>query len=109
VEKKRMQMARDQDVKDHEPLFVTKEGNVRVAYRVFAATIMVGICLIWLYRIVQYFPRDGEEGRSWAWIGMFMAELWFGFYWIISQSVRWNVLYSFPFKDRLSQRFTFSL
>ncbi|TXG67988.1 hypothetical protein EZV62_009263 [Acer yangbiense] len=104
-----MQMARDQDVKDHEPLFVTKEGKVRVAYRVFSATIMVGICLIWLYRIVQYFPRDGEEGRSWAWIGMFMAELWFGFYWIISQSVHWNVLYSFPFKDRLSQRYEHKL
>ncbi|KAK0600710.1 hypothetical protein LWI29_017742 [Acer saccharum] len=94
-------MGRDHD---HEPLFVIKEGKVRVAYRVFSATITVGICLILLHRIVQ-FPRDGEEGRSWAWIGMFMAELWFGFYWIITQSVRWNVLYSFPFKDRLSQRY----
>ncbi|KAK3200012.1 hypothetical protein Dsin_023427 [Dipteronia sinensis] len=94
-----------------QPLFETKEAKGRAAYKLFAGTIMVGICLIWLYRIVQVIPRGGgdhdydQEGRSWARIGMFMAELGFGFYWIITQPVRFNVRYRLPFIDRLSSRY----
>ncbi|KAM2056319.1 hypothetical protein ACFX16_029141 [Malus domestica] len=46
----------------------------------------------------------GEAGR-WAWIGMLIAEFWFSLYWIITQSVRWDVTYRRTFKDRLSHRF----
>ena len=85
-----------------QPLFATKQLKGRVAYRCFASTIFVGICLILVYRL-KYIPSAEEHGR-WAWIGLFMAELWFGFYWIITQSVRWNVIHRVPFKDRLLQR-----
>ncbi|GFS45167.1 cellulose synthase like E1 [Actinidia rufa] len=71
------------------PLFETKLVKGNVAYKIYAITVFVGICLIWLYRFL-HIPR-AQEPASWAWIGMFMAELWFGFYWIITQSVRWNV------------------
>uniref|UniRef100_A0A2N9FQH4 Glycosyltransferase 2-like domain-containing protein n=1 Tax=Fagus sylvatica TaxID=28930 RepID=A0A2N9FQH4_FAGSY len=85
------------------PLFETKEARFRGAYKVFASTVFVGICLIWVYRLT-HIPRAGEQGR-WAWIGMFMVELWFGLYWIITQSCRFKVVYNYPFKERLSYRY----
>ena len=84
------------------PLFETKEARFRGAYKVFVSTVFVGICLIWVYRLT-HIPRAGEKGR-WAWIGMFMVELWFGLYWIITQSSRFKVVYNCPFKERLSYR-----
>ncbi|KAG5568036.1 hypothetical protein H5410_064946 [Solanum commersonii] len=36
---------------------------------------------------------------------MFLAEVCFGFYWIITQSVHWNVIYTYPYKNRLSLRY----
>uniref|UniRef100_A0A2N9HLX5 Glycosyltransferase 2-like domain-containing protein n=1 Tax=Fagus sylvatica TaxID=28930 RepID=A0A2N9HLX5_FAGSY len=85
------------------PLFETKEARFRGAYKVFASTVFVGICLIWVYRLT-HIPSAGQHGR-WAWIGMFMAELWFGLYWIITQSSRFSVIYNYPFKERLSYRY----
>uniref|UniRef100_A0A2N9FRD3 Cellulose synthase-like protein E6 n=1 Tax=Fagus sylvatica TaxID=28930 RepID=A0A2N9FRD3_FAGSY len=85
------------------PLFETKEARFRGAYKVFASTVFVGICLIWVYRLT-HIPSAGQHGR-WAWIGMFMAELWFGLYWIITQSTRFSVIYNYPFKERLSYRY----
>ncbi|XP_027064860.1 cellulose synthase-like protein E6 isoform X2 [Coffea arabica] len=87
-------------------LFETKAaegGSVAAAYKVFAFTVLVSIVLIWLYRLT-YIPGVGEPGR-WVWIGMFVSELLFGFYWIITQSARWNVVQRIPFKDRLSLRY----
>ncbi|KAK9269762.1 hypothetical protein L1049_001540 [Liquidambar formosana] len=84
-------------------LFETKEARGRVAYKLFSSTIFMGICLIWVYRLINI-PRSGEEGR-WAWIGLFVAEFWFGLYWIVTQSVRWNVVYRYPFKERLLHRY----
>ncbi|KAK6774128.1 hypothetical protein RDI58_029367 [Solanum bulbocastanum] len=46
----------------------------------------------------------GESGRI-AWICMFLAEVCFGFYWIITQSVRWNAIYTYPYNNRLSLRY----
>ncbi|KAE8098880.1 hypothetical protein FH972_016912 [Carpinus fangiana] len=71
---------------DAAPLFETKEGRFRGAYKVFASTVFVA-------------------GRYWAWIGMFMAELCFGLYWIVTQSVRLNPVSHHPFKQRLSYRY----
>ncbi|GAB2210991.1 hypothetical protein Droror1_Dr00016281 [Drosera rotundifolia] len=34
----------------------------------------------------------------------FAAEIWFGLYWILSQALYWNPVYSFPLTDRLSDR-----
>nr|POF22859.1 cellulose synthase-like protein e6 [Quercus suber] len=53
---------------------------------------------------LTHIPRAGEQGR-WAWIGMFMAELWFGLYWILTQPCRFKVVYNHPFKERLSNRY----
>ena len=84
-----------------QPLFVTKQLKGRVAYRCFASTIFVGICLILVYRLKHIPSSEEHEHGRWAWIGLFMAEFWFGFYWIITQSARWNVVYRLPFKNRL--------
>jgi hypothetical protein len=89
---------------DAAPLFETKEGRFRGAYKVFASTVFVGICLIWVYRLTHIPTAAAEEdhddddeplaGRYWAWIGVFMAELCFGLYWIVSHH---------PFKQMLSK------
>ncbi|KAE9456543.1 hypothetical protein C3L33_11510, partial [Rhododendron williamsianum] len=85
------------------PLFETRRGKGRILYRVFAASVFVGIVLIWLYR-ASHIPRSGEDGRL-GWIGLLGAELWFGLYWVSTQSLRWNRTYRYTFKDRLSQRY----
>ncbi|MBA0676280.1 hypothetical protein Goari_017770 [Gossypium aridum] len=85
------------------PLFETKRAKGRTLYRVFAGSIFVGICLIWSYR-VSHVPRHGEDGRL-VWIGLLAAELWFGFYWFLTQAHRWNLVYRQTFKDRLSHRY----
>ncbi|XP_057440990.1 cellulose synthase-like protein E6 [Lotus japonicus] len=86
------------------PLFETKEARFQGVYKVFASTIFAGITLIWAYRLINI-PQ--QQGRLWwwAWITLFMSELAFGFYWIITQSVRWRISYQNPFKHRLSQRY----
>ena len=85
------------------PLFETKEAKGRLAFRLFSSSIFIGICLIWVYRLTNI-PKAGDKGR-WVWIGMFIAELGFGFYWILTQAIRWNVVRYYPLKHRLSQRF----
>ncbi|KAA3467354.1 Cellulose synthase-like protein E1 [Gossypium australe] len=85
------------------PLFETKRTNGRTLYRIFARSIFVGICLIWSYR-VSHVPRYGEDGRL-VWIGLRAAELWFGFYWFLTQAHRWNLVYRQTFKERLSHRY----
>ncbi|PON43428.1 Cellulose synthase [Parasponia andersonii] len=84
-------------------LFETKKAKGRIIYRLFASSIFIGICLIWFYRL-SHIPKQGQDGR-WAWIGLLGAELWFGFYWILTQAHRWNLVYRHTFKDRLSQRY----
>ncbi|XVF03622.1 hypothetical protein REPUB_Repub05bG0008900 [Reevesia pubescens] len=83
------------------PLFETKEAKGKLAFRLFSSSIFIGICLIWVYRLINI-PRAGERGR-WIWIGMFMAEIGFGFYWILTQAVRWNPVHYYPLKQRLPQ------
>uniref|UniRef100_A0A2C9VFY1 Cellulose synthase-like protein E1 n=1 Tax=Manihot esculenta TaxID=3983 RepID=A0A2C9VFY1_MANES len=85
------------------PLFETKRAKGRVLYRLFAGTLFTGICFIWAYRVGNI-PKQGEDGR-WVWIGLLGAELWFGFYWVLTQALRWNRVYRCIFKDRLSQRY----
>ncbi|XP_042479298.1 cellulose synthase-like protein E6 isoform X2 [Macadamia integrifolia] len=88
-------------------LFETVEESKgrRIAYKIFAVSIFVGIVMVLGYRVC-HIPRTGEAGR-WAWLGLFAAELWFSFYWIITQSVRWNVVHrhTTTFKDSLSLRY----
>ncbi|KAE8680278.1 Cellulose synthase-like protein E2 [Hibiscus syriacus] len=83
------------------PLFETKEAKGKLTFRLFSSSIFVGICSIWAYRLLNI-PSAGERGR-WLWIGMFFAELGFGFYWILTQAIRWNVVRYYPLKHNLSQ------
>ncbi|KAJ1702418.1 hypothetical protein LUZ63_002197 [Rhynchospora breviuscula] len=84
-------------------LFATEQARGRAVYRLYACTILAGICLILYYR-ATHIPATWQEGRG-AWIGLSLAELWYAFYWIITQSARWNPVYRRTFKDKLLQRF----
>ncbi|XP_020693014.2 cellulose synthase-like protein E6 isoform X3 [Dendrobium catenatum] len=84
-------------------LFEMRRGKGRPWWWLYAASMLLGLHLIWAYR-VTHLPVAGEKGR-WAWMAMFAAELWFGFFWFISFSVRWNPIHRFTFKDRLSLRY----
>ena len=85
-----------------ERLFATEKlGGSRSLYRFHAVTVFAGICLVLWYR-ATHVPAAGA-GRA-AWLGMLAAELWFGFYWVITQSVRWCPIRRRTFKDRLAAR-----
>ena len=85
-----------------ERLFATEKlGGSRSLYRFHAVTVFAGICLVLGYR-ATHVPAAGA-GRA-AWLGMLAAELWFGFYWVITQSVRWCPIRRRTFKDRLAAR-----
>ncbi|KAJ3707489.1 hypothetical protein LUZ61_011194 [Rhynchospora tenuis] len=84
-------------------LFATEQARGRAAYRVYACTILANICLILYYR-ATHLPATWQEGRG-AWIGLSLAEFWYAFYWILTQSVRWNPVHRRTFKDKLSQRY----
>ena len=86
-------------------LFETKRYKGRGLYRLFAVSVFVGICLILVYRF-SHVPKNGDNNNigRWAWLGLIGAEIWFGFYWFLTQALRWNPVYRLTFKDRLSQR-----
>lgn len=93
---------------DSEPLFETRRRTGRViAYRVFSASVSVCICLIWFYRVTV--PVVIDENRTGLdrliWLVMLVAEIWFGLYWVVTQSSRWNPVWRFTFPDILSRRF----
>ncbi|KAK3022669.1 hypothetical protein RJ639_045435 [Escallonia herrerae] len=88
------------------PLFETKGAKGRIPYWFYAGSMFMGICLICIFR-VSHIPAQGDFRRP-AWIGMFMAELWFSFFWLITQSVRWNPIRRYTFKERLYQSDAFA-
>ncbi|KAG8386011.1 hypothetical protein BUALT_Bualt03G0104700 [Buddleja alternifolia] len=79
------------------PLFETKVARGRAAYKLVSITILFGIVSTWIYRLINI-PATGK----YAWIAIFFAEFFFGLHWILTQAARWNVVYRYPFKDRLS-------
>ncbi|PSS24753.1 Cellulose synthase-like protein [Actinidia chinensis var. chinensis] len=85
------------------PLFETRVARGRIVYLVYAVSVMIGICAVFVYR-ATHLPAATQAGR-WAWMGLFMAEVWFTLYWLITQSVRWTPIYRYTFKDRHSQRY----
>ncbi|KAG4176269.1 hypothetical protein ERO13_A11G234550v2 [Gossypium hirsutum] len=93
------------------PLFETKQVKGRLLFRCIAASIFLGICFIVMYR-VMFFP-DGGKPERWTWIGLFLFELWFCFYWFLTTFSRWNFVYRLnsvyrlPYIHRLSQRYTY--
>ncbi|XP_016173442.1 cellulose synthase-like protein E1 [Arachis ipaensis] len=88
----------------YSPLFETNKGRGRVIYRPFAISLFVAIFFIWVYRLT-HIPSKVEDGNIWVWLGMFGAELWFGLYWLLTQALRWNLVFRHTFKDTLSQRY----
>ncbi|XVF56880.1 hypothetical protein PTKIN_Ptkin06aG0155800 [Pterospermum kingtungense] len=89
---------------DYVPLFATRQLKGRTLFRSFAASILVGICFIFVYR-VRFYPSESGKLERWSWIGLFLAELWFSFYWFLTSVCRWNSVHRFPYTGRLSQRF----
>ncbi|TYH45670.1 hypothetical protein ES332_D11G281700v1 [Gossypium tomentosum] len=89
--------------KEYVPLFETRQVKGRILFRCIAASILLGICFIIMYRI-RYFPVGGKAER-WTWIGLFLSELWFSFYWLLTTVCRWNAVIRIPFIHRLSQRY----
>ncbi|XP_058202484.1 cellulose synthase-like protein E1 isoform X3 [Rhododendron vialii] len=89
------------------PLFETKAAKGRVAYKLYSLSVFVGIFSIWVFRAGHLPPAETERGRRWGWIGLSMAELWFSFYWFLTQFARWNPVYRSTFKHRLSQSYRY--
>lgn len=85
-----------------ERLFATEKIGGRALYRLYAFTVFAGICLVLYYRATRV-PVFGA-GRA-AWLGMLAAELWYSFYWVITQSMRWCPVRRRAFKDKLAARF----
>lgn len=89
----------ENDVYQYVPLFETKKVRGSFIYKLYATSVFVGIVLVCLYRTTCFHQHGGP-----VWIGMFAAEIWFGFYWLLTQAHRWNRVYRRTFKDRLSRR-----
>ncbi|XP_019177303.1 PREDICTED: cellulose synthase-like protein E1 [Ipomoea nil] len=87
----------------YEPLFETMKAKGRLVYRLFSASIFVGIVCVWIYRVI-HIPEAGAYGRM-GWIGVYGAELWFGIYWIFTQALRWNPVFRQPFRQTLLKRY----
>ncbi|KAG6639182.1 cellulose synthase-like protein E6 [Carya illinoinensis] len=89
----------------HLPLFETKTPKTRIHFQLYALLILVCIFFIFIYRL-RYIPARSEEaGRRWAWVGLFVSEIWFCFYWFLTAVIRGNPIYRYTFKDRLSLRY----
>ncbi|KMZ61203.1 Cellulose synthase-like CSLE, family GT2, partial [Zostera marina] len=89
------------DEKDDSPLFEAKPARrERSCRRLAIGSTVLGILLILVYRWT-HIPTGGKLERF-VWIGMFVSEIWFGFYYVLTQACRWNPLYYSTFKDRLS-------
>lgn len=91
------------------PLFETKEAKGRILHRLYLASMAVGISLILAYRWIHIPTAKDAMIKRWACYGMLGAELWFAFYWVLSQIPRWMPVQNFTFKDRLLQRYIRSL
>ncbi|XP_057515796.1 cellulose synthase-like protein E6 isoform X1 [Amaranthus tricolor] len=88
---------------EYQSLFETKKAKGRLINKLFAGSILISIIVVWVYRITHIRSKD-DEGR-WVWVGLFVAEIWFTFYWILTQVLRWNLVFRTTFKDRLSLRY----
>ncbi|XP_006857764.3 cellulose synthase-like protein E6 [Amborella trichopoda] len=69
-------------------------------YRLFGLSFLCAVLMVLYYRLTHV-----TEGAQWFWMAIFASEVWFTFYWVLNQSVRWNPVYRHTFKDRLSKRY----
>ncbi|XP_039028210.1 cellulose synthase-like protein E6 [Hibiscus syriacus] len=89
---------------ENSPLFETRPVKGRFVFKLFIISVTVGIGFICAYRL-RFFPVASGKRERCAWIGLFLCELWFSFYWFITLICRWNPVYRFLHKNRLSQRY----
>ncbi|CAL5087817.1 unnamed protein product [Urochloa decumbens] len=90
-----------------ERLVSTGRFGARAVYKLYAATVAAGICLVLYYRAARVPTGDkasGGRAPAWLWLGMLAAELWFGLCWVVAQSVRWRPVRRRVFSDRLAAR-----
>ncbi|CAO2835694.1 unnamed protein product [Amaranthus hypochondriacus] len=87
---------------EYNPLFETKQSKGRLIYRAFAISQFVAISGILLYRVTK---KDEQSQAGLGWMVVFVSEIWYAFYWILTQVLRWNCTYRYTFKDRLSLRY----
>ncbi|CAN6448367.1 unnamed protein product [Victoria cruziana] len=73
-------------------------------HKLFIASNLGGIVGILYYRATNI-PHDGLSLMLLVWAAMSLSEIWFGLYWLLTQSSRWQPIYRSTFKDRLSNRF----
>ncbi|KAL9316752.1 hypothetical protein ACSQ67_017753 [Phaseolus vulgaris] len=84
-------------------LFETRKDKARHIRRLYAVSLFVAICFVWAFRLT-HIPAKGEAGQ-WAWLGLFVAEVWGGIYWVFYHALRWNMVYRTTFPNRLSPRY----
>ncbi|KAK8504571.1 hypothetical protein V6N11_019250 [Hibiscus sabdariffa] len=89
---------------EYVPLFETRQVKGRILFRCVAASILLGICFVFVYR-VRFLPVGGGKAERWAWIGLFLSEIWFSFFWFLTTVCRWNSVIRIPHLHTLSQRF----
>ncbi|KAH7689055.1 Cellulose synthase protein [Dioscorea alata] len=92
----------EREVTASAPLFQTHGTKGRTLYKLYASFILTCILFILFYRLT-HIPLE-HYSLTFAWISLFASELWFSFYWILTQTVRWNPIYHQTFKERLLQR-----
>ncbi|PWA55043.1 cellulose synthase like E1 [Artemisia annua] len=69
---------------ENSQLFETETRKGGRKHKVFAATVLVCILWIWVYRATQLPPSKATTndafngGRTWYWIGMFVSEILLG-------------------------------
>ncbi|KAE8722256.1 Cellulose synthase-like protein E1 [Hibiscus syriacus] len=88
---------------EYVPLFETRQVKGRILFRSVAASIFLAICFVFIYR-VKFLPAEVRAERL-SWIGLFLSEIWFSFYWFLTAVCRWNSVHRLPYIHRLSQRF----
>ncbi|KAK2661824.1 hypothetical protein Ddye_000398 [Dipteronia dyeriana] len=85
--------------KDHH-LFETKSAEGRSLFHLYGVSVFVSTCMIFVYR-VSYF-----EERYWVyWMGLFLSEIWFTWYFFLSVVIRWNLIFRYTFKHKLTLRY----
>ncbi|XVF44665.1 hypothetical protein PTKIN_Ptkin02bG0142400 [Pterospermum kingtungense] len=74
-----------------------------LSFKSFVTSILVGIYFVFIYKI-RFFPAVGGKVERWSRIRLFLSELWFSFYWLLTRACRWNFVHHFIDNDRLCQR-----
>lgn len=97
------------------PLFEAKSAKGRIAYWIYAVSVYVAIALVCFNRLIhlllQIVTEEDDDDklmmrrRWWCMGGLLMAELWYSFYYFITQILRSNPIYYSTLKKNLCRRY----